>query len=155
MIQEKKKVLSEVAFFRCIMLFSVVLGHCSIVFTGNNWGGIQANHVPYLAELTYWLSTFHTYAFVFISGYLFSYGRYVQGKYRTVKTDVCKRAKRLLVPYAVISLFWAMPIDIFLVGNSVIETMKNYVFVLSVAQIWFLVMLFNVWCFFTLPQIYF
>lgn len=145
--QDRKAMLSNVSLYKCIMLFSVILGHCCIVFTGNNWGGVKTDYVPYLGEITNWLSTFHTYAFVFASGFLLAYGRYAQGKYRG-KKDVWKRAKRLLVPYVVIAVFWAMPAEMLLLGSGIKETLKNYVFVLSAAQLWFLVMLFNVWLFF-------
>lgn len=150
--QDRKAMLSNVSLYKCIMLFSVILGHCCIVFTGNNWGGVKTDYVPYLGEITNWLSTFHTYAFVFAAGFLLSYGRYAQGKYRSGKKDVWKRAKRLLVPYAVIAVLWVMPVDMLLLGFGIKETLKNYVFVLSVAQLWFLVMLFNVWLLFTSSQ---
>lgn len=111
-------------------------------------GGVQADSLPYLGAVTDWLGTFHTYAFVFASGFLFSYGRYAQGKYRSVSKDVWKRIQRLLIPYAVIALLWAGPTDILLLGRGVVETVKNYAMVLSAAQLWFLVMLFNVWLLF-------
>ena len=147
-VQPRKTTLSNIALYKCMMLFCVILGHCCIIFTGKNWGGVQADSLPYLGAVTDWLGTFHTYAFVFASGYLFSYGRYAQGKYRSVSKDVWQRIQRLLIPYAVIALLWAGPTDILLLGRGVVETVKNYALVLSAAQLWFLVMLFNVWLLF-------
>lgn len=147
-VQKRKTMLSNIALYKCVMLFCVILGHCCIVFTGNNWGGISRTDARYLGEITNWLSTFHTYAFVFASGFLFAYGRYTKGKYRTIAADVGKRVQRLLIPYILIALLWAMPVDVLFLGAGLKETLKNYIFVLSTAQLWFLVMLFNVWCLF-------
>ena len=148
--QNNKIELNNISLYKCIMLFLVILGHCCIVFNGNNWGGISkiGESALWLGEITNWLSTFHTYAFVFASGFLFSYGRYSQGKYKAAKRDLRKRAQRLLVPYIVISIIWAMPIDKLLLGMGFKQILKNYILVLSAAQLWFLVMLFNVWLFF-------
>lgn len=148
--QNNKIKLNNISLYKCIMLFLVIFGHCCIVFNGNNWGGIskKGESTLWIWEITNWLSTFHTYAFVFASGFLFSYGRYSQGKYKAGKRDLRKRVQRLLVPYIVISIIWAMPIDKLLLGMGVKQLLKNYILVLSAAQLWFLVMLFNVWLFF-------
>ena len=148
--QNNKIKLNNISLYKCIMLFLVIFGHCCIVFNGNNWGGIskKGESTLWIGEITNWLSTFHTYAFVFASGFLFSYGRYSQGKYKAGKRDLRKRVQRLLVPYIVISIIWAMPIDKLLLGMGVKQLLKNYILVLSAAQLWFLVMLFNVWLFF-------
>ena len=99
--QNNKIKLNNISLYKCIMLFLVIFGHCCIVFNGNNWGGIskKGESTLWIGEITNWLSTFHTYAFVFASGFLFSYGRYSQGKYKAGKRDLRKRVQRLLVPY--------------------------------------------------------
>ena len=37
--QNNKIKLNNISLYKCVMLFLVILGHCCIVFNGNNWGG--------------------------------------------------------------------------------------------------------------------
>ena len=144
-----EKNLDAVSVMKAIMMVTVVLGHSCIVFQQNNWGGvIPATKSGLLSTVVQFLATFHTYSFVFASGYLFSYQRYSRGKYRDLFIDIRHRATRLLVPYCVFAVLWAGPIDVLLKGISIKEALHSYFFVLSAAQLWFLVMLFLEYLFF-------
>lgn len=85
---------------------------------------------------------------MFASGYLFAYNRYEKNKYRSPKKDISKRVLRILVPDIFISVLWAIPADLILQGLTFSQIIKNYVFAINPAQLWFLIMLFSVYLIF-------
>ena len=146
---QSQSVLNAISVMKSIMLMLVVVGHSCIVYKCENWGGVvpDAPCVP-LSVLVSWLATFHTWFFVFASGFLFGYGRYSSCKYRNFKLDFCKRFRRLVVPYCFFAMFWAGPADYFIKGSDLHVVVLNYVFCFDCAQLWFLIMLFFVWLLF-------
>lgn len=137
---------------KTIMTFCVVFYH-SCLFWGGEWFKLvqpQQVHknILIVAEV---LGTIHVPMFVMCSGYLFfymkrSYGRYM-GNFRI---ELLHRAKRLLVPYIAVSLFWCIPFDIYLNRLKCKGIVWNYLLGNSPSQLWFLLMLFVVFCFFLL-----
>ena len=123
----------------------VVLCH-SAAFYGGNWFRVctvsEVNEV--LAILSSWLGTFHVEGFTLISGYIYYYIKYEKGGYQDFRKYVRNKSKRLLVPYITISLLWVIPIGVFFYSYSLVEVIKDYVLGESPSQLWFLLMLFNV-----------
>ena len=71
--------------------------------------------------LVRWLDTFHTYAFVFISGFIFYYMKYIYKKYQNGMSIIKKKAKRLIKPYIITCIIWAIPVA-FLVRKMSVKT---------------------------------
>lgn len=135
--------LRAVSVTKTLMMLLVVLGHACIVFAASAWGGVtplrQSLPIAYFARF---LELTHTQTFFVCSGFFFALQRYEKGKYRTTGYDLKHRAKRLLVPYAVISVFWAAPADYFAKDLAPAQLAKNYLLGFDPAQLWFLLTLF-------------
>ena len=97
-----------------------------------------------------WMGTFHIQTFVMASGFLFYYLKKEKKRYNSPVKDIKKRAKRLLVPYFFTCVLWAILIGLFFYNYSVTDVLKDYVLMVSPAQLWFLIMLFMVFVFFVL-----
>ena len=95
-----------------------------------------------LLYLSKWLNSFHVYCFTLISGYVFYALKFEQGRYQKYITFIANKAKRLLNPYAVVSVIWVIPISVYLTGIGWPEIWKSYVLGESPSQLWFLLMLF-------------
>ena len=100
---------------------------------------------PVLGLFAQWLNSFHVYTFALVSGYLFAYLKYEQGKYESFALFTRNKAKRLLVPYAFVSIIWAIPIGQYFYHYDIWEIATRYALATSPSQLWFLMMLF--WCF--------
>ena len=91
---------------------------------------------------------FHIQFFTFASGYLFYMLRYEKGRYRTPKTDLGNRFKRLMIPFFCVSAIWAIPAQLLAYGFSWSIIIKGFVLQISPAQLWFLPMLFLIYVLF-------
>lgn len=137
---------------KTIMTFCVVFYHACL-FWGGEWFKIvqpQQVHknVLIVAEI---LGTIHVPMFVMCSGYIFFYMKKAYGRYiENLRIELLHRAKRLLVPYITVSLFWCIPFDVFLNRLKYKEFFYNYLLGKSPSQLWFLMMLFVVFCFYLL-----
>lgn len=112
----------------------------------------RENH--FISFVGYWLNTFHIQVFTFASGYLFYYIRYEKNRYTDIKQSILKRAKRLLVPYALVSLVWAIPAKIIAYGWSWEIPIKDFGLAIAPAQLWFLPMLFILFVLFSIASDY-
>lgn len=141
--------LDNIALLKVIMMLLVVFYHACMFFTGNWFVKVEPVYeAKYIAELAYWLNTFHVQTFTMASGYIFYYLRYSCGKYRDLKSDLKKRCFKLIIPYITTSICWVIPISIFFYGLNLKQLFKDYVLGISPSQLWFLLMLFWVWLFF-------
>ncbi len=143
-----RKRIDSIAFLKVIMMISVVLYH-SILFFGGTWFKVTEPIIraDYLGGIAEWMKTFHIQAFTMASGYLFFYlKRYGNDN----KTEIAKRAKRLLIPFLFTCLFWVIPIGYYFFSFSPNEILYNFVLAVKPNQLWFLIMLFNVFLFFQL-----
>lgn len=110
-------------------------------------GGGWFNQAPVIPSRTLkfissWLNTFPIFSFTFISGYLFYYLKFEIKKYNNLFKDSGKRAKRLLLPYLVVSLIWVIPFYIYFFGFDITTILKKYLLAISPSQLWFLWMIF-------------
>lgn len=149
---DKDGELRQVNTLKTVMMFFVVLYHSLLASCQNGWGGINyplhgSTFVQYIAA---WLNMFHTQTFAFASGYLFYMLRYELGRYRTPQMDIKKRFKRLMVPFIVVSIFWALPAQLLAYGFSWDIILKGFILQSAPAQLWFLPMLFYLFIIFYL-----
>ena len=131
---------------KSLLMILVVLGH-SCLFFGGSWlssfSPVFVNRQ--LGYLAMWLNSFHIYAFVLISGYLFYYLKYEISnlKYHNFRLLIITKSKRLLVPLIVFSVLWVIPLSFALgVFNENTDVIRKFLLGSSPSQLWFLLMLF-------------
>ena len=129
------------------MMIVIVLYHSFLFFGGSWFTAVEpAQNADYLYYIAKWMNTFHIQTFTMVSGFLFYY--LGVRKRNSHVHNILKRAKRLLVPYFFTCIFWVVPITCYFFHFSVGEVFYKYVLMASPSQLWFLVMLFMVFCFF-------
>lgn len=141
--------LEKIDILKVTMMFIVVFGHSIALWLENGWFN-QPPAYPsvFLTYLIGWINTIHIYAFTFASGYLFYFVKSEKHGYKNKLPSAIQRAKRLLVPYIITSLFWAIPIYVLFNGFKIKEICKRFILATNPEQLWFLIMLFWVFCFF-------
>jgi len=143
MINENK--LSDFSKIKTIMMITIVLYHSIALWLPEGWFNQQpSTPSTFLRILSTWLNYIHVYVFVFVSGYLFSYLKIQKGKYKSFSELMKKKFKRLIIPYITTSITWCIPFYILFFQPSIINVLKNYLFGYAPNQLWFLLMLFNV-----------
>lgn len=100
-----------------------------------------------LSILSVWLNTFHIYGLTLVSGYIFQYLKYEKDKYQRFLLFIVNKAKRLLVPYVFVAIIWVIPISRALFSYTSKDIILKYVLCTGPSQLWFLWMLFDVFCF--------
>lgn len=126
-------------------MLAVVLCH-SCAFWGGGWflAFTPSVIVPSLGWFSSWLGTFHVSGFVLVSGYLYYYLRYEAGKYKDSRKFFLNKFKRLIIPYIFVSLVWVIPFAVYFYHYGISDIFVNYMLGTSPSQLWFLLMLFNV-----------
>ena len=147
-ITDRQIELDNCIYVKTILMILVVLYH-SVIFWRGGWINeepiIQAKSLAILAE---WLNSFHIYGFVLVSGYLFYFLRYEKESYSLAKYFFNRKIKRLLVPYVFAAVIWVIPISNIFFDYDMITIFNNYFLAIAPKQLWFLVMLFNVFAIF-------
>lgn len=146
-MQEKK--LKNCNFIKAILMLFVVLDH-SICFYGGSWFQIikplEIN--KNLVFISGFVGNFHIYGFTLVSGYIYYYSKYEVAKYKFFKNFLISKIKRLIVPYIFCSIFWAIPVYKILYKQDSVDILKKYLLGMAPSQLWFLLMLFNVFIIF-------
>lgn len=139
---------SEISIMKTAMMIAVVLYHSMLFFSGD-WFTVMDPiiNAEYLSNIARWMNTFHVQAFTMASGFLFYC---LAKKHIDTRANIRKRAKRLLLPYLFVSLFWAIPIGYYLFRWPIKEIIERYLLAANPNQLWFLIMLFLVCVFFEL-----
>lgn len=146
--QDKKIVdLKSIDTVKAFLTLSVLIYHSILAWSVFGWHSFSVRRFPVFAYLCDFLLKFHTPAFTFLSGYLFYYLRYEKGKYRNRKKDIANRAKRLLLPYAVM-LLWVTPFHFLFEAGTIQKVLLKYILVVAPSQLWYLIMLFGVFVIF-------
>ena len=135
---------------KAILMLIIVLYHSMIIYAdGGVWGPCtRADEAPFIGYIAEWMNTWHIYAFVLISGYIFYYIKYEKGGYQKYLPFLKNKTLRLLVPYVFIATVWIAPVNAFLLPNESI--IQKFVLGTSPRQLWFLLMLFWVFAIFWL-----
>ena len=129
-------------FIKTILMLLVVLYH-SLLSVGGWLNQETGKDTELFSFIAMWLNTFHIYAFMLVSGYIFFAMKYEYGKYDVWKEFFIKKIKRLLVPYYFVTIIWIIPVSIFVDGYiSARRSMK--MFLGAAEQLWFLWALFIV-----------
>lgn len=149
MAEKKQRELDNCGFCKAVlMLLLIVLYHASLPWASGNWGAMRGfEKVGAIAELTFWLNSFHIYAFTLISGYIYAYLRLEKGRYADRGQFVRGKLRRLLVPYVCVCLLWVMPIETAVAADAA-STARSIALGINPKQLWFLLMLFGVFMLF-------
>lgn len=145
---EREKELYNCDFAKTILMIMVVFYHSILYWRGNWFVGIPEFKAPLLGEFAKWLNCIHVYGFTLISGYIFYYCKYEKNKYQKFFLLVRNKIKRLIIPYAFISMVWVIPITSFFQKIKFNDIVRNYFLGRSPSQLWFLLMLFDVFIIF-------
>lgn len=139
----EKEYLNVCSRLKTIMMILIIVYHSIALWLPEGWfnqAPAEQNTVfKYTAQ---WLNMIHIYTFVFVSGYIYSHGRFKLAKYLSFKELIRKKVKRLIVPYILVSLVWCIPMYIFFFRPSIGIVIKNFGLGFSPSQLWFLLMLF-------------
>lgn len=152
------RVLEHCNFIKCTLMFFVILYHSSIFWGGNTqwFNQMPQQRAILLDYITPFLGNFHIYAFTVISGYLYAYLKYTKARYKSFCGFIKKKVERLLLPFVAISLLWAAPIYAYFWDASAFILIKKFLLGAAPAQLWFVLMLFNVFtiAYFILDKLY-
>lgn len=140
--------LKNCTFVKTVLMLFIVFYH-SILFWGGSWFvGEPVFAAKSLGVLADWLNTFHIYGFALVSGYLFYVLKYEKGKYGKFIPFVVGKVKRLIVPFAFVSLVWVVPISAHFFSYGLDDIFNKFCLGSSPGQLWFLLMLFDVFLIF-------
>ena len=111
-------------FLRIILVILVVFGHATYMTIETAFGSIEYGHILKSAGMadsdfhkmisiyTDWIYSFHMPAFIALSGTVYNLQKQ-QGKYIKYSSFVINKAKRLMIPFFIVWLFYDVPIKIF------------------------------------------
>lgn len=138
-------------FAKSALMICVILGH-SLAFWSDGWfSAIEPVYsCVWLGWLANWFGSFHIYAFTLISGFIYYYLKCERSHYDDAKVFITKKARRLIVPYFFMAIIWVAPISCFFYHYSLLDVFYYYVLGTSPGQLWFLLMLFEVFIIFNL-----
>lgn len=141
MKENSGETLGKIVNLRALAIIIVVIGH-SIILYSHKWGLYSTIYnVRFLDILKDWINLIQMPLFLSISGFLFarSYKKY------KFKAFVMKKAKRLLIPYVFVAVFWMYPIKR-VVGyysqNIIQYIVKDVIWGKDIGHLWFLPCLF-------------
>lgn len=146
--KKSREELENCSFIKTILMIIVVIYHC-ILFWSGDWFSvtpkISNNVLPMIAK---WLNTFHISGFTFISGYIYYYIRFEKNGYSNYVIYIKKKIRRLIVPYIFVAFLWVLPIGNIFFNYSYSDILFKIILGQSPGQLWFLLMLFNIFCVF-------
>lgn len=125
---------------KAAMMLFVVVYHSCVMWKGEGWFSEPAIECPQLGTFSTWLSTFHVPMFIFASGYIHSYLRRETKHYGNIISVLARKTKRLIIPYTLVSLLWAIPMYCLFFGSR--NLIEKFLLMKSPSQLWFLPMLF-------------
>ena len=140
----KDRELYNCFFTKTVLMLMIVLYHSILAWSGNWFQAVEVSVEKPLAIIANYFNSFHIYAFVLVSGYIFYYAKCECGKYDSFVAFAINKFKRLIVPYITVSAIWVIPIGAFFFKYNFEEVVTKYVLAISPNQLWFLVMLFGV-----------
>ena len=132
--------MSQLRFVKLVLAFAVVLYHSCLAYA-DDWFPYTTHNIntKYLLFFAGWLNSFHIYAFVLVSGFIFYYIKNIRGGYISF---IKKKTQRLIVPAICISIIWVIPIAELFFHYSLKEIILRYCLATAPNQLWFLWMLF-------------
>ena len=147
-LTEKKHIqhsdLEACSFIKTALMLIVVIYHSILYWRGTWFDRAPVYQAEPLGWAALWMNSFHVYGFTLVSGYIFYYVKYQLGRYKQYQSFLMNKCRRLLVPYAFIAALWVIPFERFLIGIDFGDVVRRYIFGESPSQLWFLLMLFDV-----------
>ena len=147
---------------RCIAIIVVVFGH-SIILYDPQWGIYSTTYtVSSLMWIKRLINTFQMPLFLFLSGFCFFYSsqKYGYKNVRSIIQGILCKAKRLLIPFFVVTIFWMIPIRFLCnyvpwANLNLIQIFKRVFLGLDSGHLWFLPTLFSIFiiAFLVLPRV--
>lgn len=153
----KVQELQNCNFVKIVLMIFVILGHSTALWSSSGWfNQPPVENSNFCLWTIRFLGHFHIYGFVLVSGYIFSYIRFEKNGYKKMVPFILNKSKRLLVPYIFVSIIWVVPWNLLYFDNTVKELCYKFLLGVSPAQLWFILMLFNVFLigFFIIPLLY-
>lgn len=145
----KEQELKNCTFIKTVLMILIVLYHSIVYFRGDWFPAVPlGSAVKPLAYLASWMNSFHIYAFVLVSGYLFHYLKFEARKYHHYGEFIRNKLKRLIVPYFFVMIVWVIPVYCLFYGWDRSVIVNKYLLGKSPNQLWFLLMLFLVFALF-------
>ncbi|HEM3620063.1 TPA: acyltransferase [Streptococcus suis] len=142
-----KKKLDLIILIRVFAILSVVLGHSTIAYSGI-WDSFDMkNHSKFLVLLHYYIDLYQMPLFISVSGYLFYYLRIEKSKYLDFGKFIVDKAKRLLIPFVIVGLFFMIPVRSIgtysaYQNRSYFSLVKDLFLNINSGNLWFLPVLF-------------
>lgn len=128
---------------KTLMMLLVIVGHSMAFYQGTWFTALKpAEEAPLFGYGFAYLGSFHIFVFTFVSGYIFQYLKFEQGKYPFYKNFIKKKALRLLIPYAFLAAFWCVPFQIYFFHADGADLFRKFVLGYNPSQLWYILMLF-------------
>lgn len=140
--------LSNCNFVKTVLMLLVVFYHSILFWSGNWFTGTPVFSSVFLPLLARWLNSFHIYGFALVSGYIFFFLKYENGKYQKFSSFAVNKIKRLIVPYFFVLVVWVIPFAEYFFSFKAKDLFINYILGVAPNQLWFLLMLFWVFILF-------
>ena len=148
--------LEKCNFIKIVLMLSVIFYHSICYWSRYGWFTDYPDDPSVVLDfLCGYLNSIHVYGFAVISGYLFYYSKYEKGTRSSFFSSVIHRGKRLLWPYFATAAFWVAPFYCIYFGVNENTLIHKYVLAEAPSQLWFLVMLFTLFCLFSLLSDFF
>ena len=141
-------------YLRGIVIILVLLGHSLYMAAGSKYGGLSYfdliqgeesmkvnNALQLFVDMIY---GFHMPLFMMISGAVYMYTRKEINTIKEVGAFISKKAKRLLIPFVLVTIFWQIPLK-YISGyftNGIKDAIFGQLFLFGNSHLWFIVVLF-------------
>ena len=154
-----KKKFNEITLLKMLALLSVLFFHCYRPFfgSGSYWKVVIDGNLDYLSWLLHFNKLFDVHCLFFCSGFLFFMTRAAGN--RSVKDQLVKRVKRIVVPYFQVGLLYLIPLytifsipsGLHLASDSLLEGYEKFCTMMFSEHLWFLqiLLIINVICLLT------
>ncbi len=141
-------------YLRGIVILLVLLGHSLYMAAGSKYGGVSYfdliqgdaamkvnNALQLFVDMIY---GFHMPLFMMLSGAVYMYTRKEINTIQEVGAFILKKAKRLIIPFVLVTIFWQIPLKY--IGGYFQNPLKDAIFgqllLFGNSHLWFIVVLF-------------
>lgn len=138
----KSNELNNCTYVKGLLVISIVLYHSMLIFASSTWFRVPSQPSAVFDILARFLNSFHIYTFTFISGYIYSFICFEEGRYNNNVKFWKNKFKRLVVPYIFMTLLWGLPVYYHFFTTDIWNIMEKFFLADSPEQLWFLLMIF-------------
>lgn len=141
-------------YLRGVVILLVLLGHSLYMAAGSKYGGLSFfdliqgdeamkvnNGLQLFVDMIY---GFHMPLFMMLSGAVYMYTRKEINTIKEVGAFISKKAKRLLIPFVLVTIFWQIPLK-YISGyftNGIKDAILGQLLLFGNSHLWFIVVLF-------------